>query len=221
MAIADRRAYLRDIVNLLLAPWPNNRTVNLVCHGHSVPAGYFATPVVDTFNAYPALLHRELKQRFPYAVINVIVTAIGGEGSPAGAERFGADVLCHRPDVATIDYGLNDRRAGLAAAERAWRRMIEASLAQGVKVLLLTPTWDNSAVLDPAGESWRDLARHAEQIRRLAAEYAVGLADSYAAFEAYTAAGGDATDLLSWSNHPNRRGHELATRELMRWFAIL
>lgn len=221
MALADPRVYLRDIVALLLAQWPNNRAVNIVCHGHSVPAGYFATPLVDTFNAYPALLHRELKHRFPCAVINVIVTAIGGEGSSAGADRFGADVLCHRPDVATIDYGLNDRRPGLAAAEAAWRRMIEASLAQGVKVLLLTPTWDNSGVLDSGSESWRDLARHAGQIRRLAAEYSVGLADSYAAFEAYVAAGGEVTDLLSWSNHPNRRGHELVARELLRWFAIV
>ena len=221
MTIADPRAYLRDIVTLLLAQWPNNRTVNIVCHGHSVPAGYFATPMVDTFNAYPALLHRELKHRFPYAVINVIVTAIGGEGSPKGADRFAADALCHRPDVVTIDYGLNDRRAGLAWAETAWRSMIEASLAVGAKVLLLTPTWDNSSVLDPAGDAWRDLPRHAEQIRRLAGEYQVGLADSFAAFERHVAAAGDVTDLLSWSNHPNRRGHELPARELLRWFAIL
>ena len=221
MAIADQRAYLREVVNLVLAQWPGNRTVNIVCHGHSVPAGYFATPMVDTFNAYPALLHQDLKRRFPFAVINVIVTAIGGEGSPQGADRFEADVLCHRPVVVTIDYGLNDRAAGLTEAETAWRRMIEASLARQAKVLLLTPTWDNSGLLDSAGEAWRDLGHHAEQIRHLAAEYEVGLADSFAAFESYVAAGGDPTDLLSWSNHPNRQGHELVARELLRWFAIL
>ncbi len=221
MAIADRRTYLREIVNLLLAQWPGNRTVNIVCHGHSVPAGYFATPMVDTFNAYPALLHRDLKHRFPFAVINVIVTAIGGEGSPQGADRFDADVLCHRPDVVTIDYGLNDRGVGLIEAEVAWRRMIEASLTRQARVLLLTPTWDNSGVVDSAGKAWCDLARHADQIRRLAAEYEVGLVDSFAAFESYVAAGGDPTDLLSWSNHPNRQGHELVARELLRWFAIL
>jgi len=221
MTIAERRTYLREVVNLLRAQWPDNRTVNIVCHGHSVPAGYFATPMVDTFNAYPALLHRDLKHRFPFAVVNVIVTAIGGEGSPRGADRFEAEALCHRPDVVMIDYGLNDRRAGLAEAEVAWRSMIEASLARQATVLLLTPTWDNTAVVEGAGEAWRDLARHAEQIRRLAAEYEVGLADSFAAFEAYVAAGGDVTDLLSWSNHPNRHGHELVARELLRWFAIL
>ena len=49
----------------------------------------------------------------------------------------------------------------------------------------------------------------------------MGLVDSFAAFESYVAAGGDPTDLLSWSNHPNRQGHELVARELLRWFAIL
>ena len=29
---------------------------------------------------------------------------------------------------------------------------------------------------------------------------------------------GDLTDLLSWSNHPNRRGHELVAGLLLRWF---
>ena len=220
MAIAERRTYLREVVNLMLAQWPNNRTVNVVCHGHSVPAGYFATPMVDTFNAYPALLHRDLKHRFPFAVINVIVTAIGGENSLQGADRFEAEVLCCRPDVVTIDYGLNDRGVGLTGAETAWRSMIEECLRRQAKVLLLTPTWDNTGVVDPSGEAWRDLGRHADQIRRLAAEYEVGLADSFAAFESYVAAGGDLTDLLSWSNHPNHRGHELVARELRRWFAI-
>ena len=74
------RPYLADIVTELHKQWPDNRALQVVCHGHSVPAGYFATPVVDTFNAYPHLLHRGLKERFPFAVVNVIVTAIGADG---------------------------------------------------------------------------------------------------------------------------------------------
>src|SRR6516165_4059690 len=67
---ADSKAYLNSLIVLLNAKWPNNRTINIVCHGHSVPAGYFKTPVVDSFNAYPHLLHKGLKERFPYAVLN-------------------------------------------------------------------------------------------------------------------------------------------------------
>lgn len=81
MSIADRSSYLSDVCKALRTHWPANRTVNIVFHGHSVPAGYFATPMVDSMNAYPHLLHAGLKQRFPFAVLNVIVTAIGGEHS--------------------------------------------------------------------------------------------------------------------------------------------
>ena len=68
--------------------WPDNRTVTVVCHGHSVPAGYFATPIVDSVNAYPHVLFTKLKKRYPNAVVNVIVTAIGGENAVSGAARF-------------------------------------------------------------------------------------------------------------------------------------
>ncbi|MEL7483055.1 MAG: SGNH/GDSL hydrolase family protein, partial [Planctomycetota bacterium] len=43
---ADPATYLQDIVELLEAEWPNNRTVRVVFHGHSVPAGYFQTPEI-------------------------------------------------------------------------------------------------------------------------------------------------------------------------------
>ena len=108
--------YLAPLLDEMAIKWPNNRIVNIVCHGHSVPAGYFATPYVNTFSAYPHLLHRMVKERFPFSVSNVIVTAIGGETSVKGAERFRKDVLIHKPDLLTIDYGLNDRVVGFEEA---------------------------------------------------------------------------------------------------------
>ncbi len=219
MPIPDRTTYLAEVVTMLKVQWPENRTVNIVCHGHSVPAGYFATPLVDTFHAYPHLLHLRLKARFPYAVINVIVTAIGGENSTSGAARF-ADVLAHRPDVVTIDYGLNDRRIGLEQVRQNWGAMIQAALAAGSRVMLLTPTPDITQRQDADPAARQELRDHAAQIRELAAEYGVGLADSFAACQRYLADGGDLSDLLSWSNHPNAAGHALVARELLRWFPM-
>ena len=214
-APADAGSYLLDVVAQLQKQWPSNRTVNVVCDGHSVPAGYFKTPKVETFNAYPFLLHRGLKERFPYAVINVIVTAIGGETSDHGAERFARDVLSLQPDVVTIDYALNDRGIGLARAEAAWRSMITNALAHDIKVILLTPTPDLAAHWDDPQDP---LNLHAAQIRRLAAEYGIGLVDSLAAFQQAVHAGTPIKDLMAQGNHPNRRGHELVATELLRWF---
>ena len=218
MEIAYKETYLIDVIREMQKAWPGNRTVNIVCHGHSVPSGYFATPTVNSLEAYPHLLFVGLKKRFAFSVINVIVTAIGGENSEQGAARFESDVLCHKPDVVTIDYALNDRDLGLPRAEAAWRKMIDASLARGVKVILLTPTHDVLS-LRTGEQKWAiELPKHAEQVRRLAAEYHIGLADSDAAFRRYIANGGELIDLLSHINHPNRSGHELVTRELLRWF---
>jgi hypothetical protein len=93
------------LLSCLESKWPDNSVINLVYHGHSVPAGYFDTPNVRTFDAYPHLFHLELKSRFPHAVINTIVTAIGGEISPRGVKRTD-EVLAHRPDLVIIDSRL-------------------------------------------------------------------------------------------------------------------
>ena len=214
-AVAAPQRYLAPVTTLLNQKWPKNRAVNIVCHGHSVPAGYFKTPRVDSFNAYPHLLHLGLKQRYPFAVINVIVTAIGGEASESGAARFERDVLSLRPDVVTIDYALNDRRLGLEKARIAWSKMIAAAKARGIKVILLTPTPDQNAKLDNPADP---LNQHAEQIRGLAAQYQVGLADSLAAFKAALKNGPKLEALMSQVNHPNRKGHDLVAVELLKWF---
>jgi len=56
-------SYLSEIKESMQRKWPNNRAINIVCHGHSVPAGYFKTPVADTFNADPHLPHEALKDK--------------------------------------------------------------------------------------------------------------------------------------------------------------
>jgi acyl-CoA thioesterase I len=213
--VADRQTFLKELSDQLKIDWPKNRTINIVCHGHSVPAGYTHTPEVDSMSAYPHLLRAALAKKFPHAVINVIVTAIGGENAESGAARFERDVLKFHPDLITIDYSLNDRPMGLERAKKAWVSMIEKAQAAGVKVILLTPTPDTR-------KNWTDpqdpLARHAAQVRELAAKYRVGLVDSTSVFQEQVEKGTKIDDLMAHVNHPNRQGHELVAKELMKWF---
>ncbi|HEY0865879.1 MAG TPA: SGNH/GDSL hydrolase family protein [Fimbriimonas sp.] len=215
MAMAEPGTYLAPIVEELVKEWPANRTVNIVCHGHSVPAGYFATPAVDSLNAYPHLVHAGLTKRFPHAVINVIVTAIGGENSLAGAKRFAADVLPHRPDVVLIDYGLNDRPVPLAESRKAWTSMVRSARASGARVLLLTPTPDLGASMADPNDP---LSLQAAQVREIALAEGVGLVDPYSEFQGMVSRGISLAPFMSQSNHPNRRGHDIVARLVLSWF---
>ncbi len=217
MSKANPLTYLKPVIDELEKQWPGNRTVNVVCHGHSVPSGYATTPVVRTLDAYPHLLQETLANRFPFAVTNVIVSAIGGEGSPDGAARFEAEALNHRPDVVSIDYALNDRRRS-GRAEIAWRAMIEAALAKEVKVILLTPNYDTSYYERGHSDDWDELVRLTGMVRTLADEYAVGLCDTFALYEAAVHEDDDLVNLLSHINHPSRAGHEMIAAELAKFF---
>ena len=213
--LAAPATYLADIKAELQKTWPNNRTINLVFHGHSVPAGYFKTPTVNTLGAYPYLLLKQLKEQYPTAVINIINTSIGGENAVKGEKRFAAEVLTHRPDVLFIDYALNDIRQGLEASKIAWVKMIKAAQAAAVKVILLTPSPNQR--FDILKEN-HDLSQHAEQVRNLAATFSTGLVDSYALFQQQVKKGKDLADFMSQGNHPNENGHALIAEGLMGYF---
>ncbi len=213
--VADRQTYLNEFKKEMQVKWPKNRTLNIVFHGHSVPSGYFHGGVVNTMQAYPHLVFHGIKTQYPYTVLNVLTTSIGGEQAEQGEKRFADEVLTHRPDVLFIDYALNDRSIGLERAEKAWRKMVEAALAKGIKVILLTPTPDlKENILDEK----TPLAGHAAMIRRLAAEYHVGLVDSYQLFKEKAAKGEDLKAYMSQNNHPNSAGHSCVAGEIMAWF---
>ena len=212
--VADKTTYLSDIKQELQKTWPENRTINLVFHGHSVPSGYFDTPNVRTLQSYPYLTLQTVKEYYPYSVVNCITTAIGGENSEQGCARFTSEVLIHRPDVVFIDYALNDRGMGLERARKAWETMIQEALKQHVKVVLMTPTPDlTEDILNPE----MPLEKHARQIRELAAKYQTGLVDSYAAFKQLKLNGEDLNMYMSQFNHPNEKGHRIVCDMIAQW----
>jgi len=211
----QQSTYLQTVKQELKKEWPNNRTINLVFHGHSVPTGYFRTPLIKTFDSYPFLLLRSIKDQYPTASVNAIRTSIGGENSEQGAKRFVKEVLCHRPDVLFIDYALNDRSIGLERSRKAMEQMIKQALKKQIKVILLTPSPDiQTNILDENNP----LEQLSKQIRQLAEQYQVGLVDVYAKFKAIAQQGGELKDYMAQSNHPNEKGHQVIANEIMNYF---
>lgn len=212
---ALQAAPLADLDALLQKKWPENRTINVVFHGHSVPSGYFAAPEVRPFESYPHLFHRDLKKRYPNAVINVITTSIGGENSIQGAARFERDVFKHKPDLIFIDYALNDRSGNANEVEAAWLSMVTTAKTAGVPVFLCTPTGDTREDLaDPANR----LRVLADMIRQLATRENVLLADLSAAWVEELKKGTPQAELHSTANHPNGKGHRLAADAILAAF---
>lgn len=215
IAQANVDDYLNDIKIELKKEWPKNRTINLVFHGHSVPAGYFKTPVVNTFESYPFLFFKELKALYPNAVVNVIITAKGGENSVNGEKRFKSDVLTHKPDVLFIDYALNDRMIGIEKSKTAMKRMIKAAMKRKIKIILLTPTPHQDYNLLDTTNAYEPFAK---EIRGLAKEYNLGLVDSYNTFKEKLKEGHKVVEYMSQVNHPNKAGNQLIADEILKWF---
>ena len=156
-----------------------------------------------------------MKGIYPYAVVNIIITAIGGEASERGSARLESDVLIHKPDLLLIDYGLNDRGIGQEKAYMAWNKMIKMAVERKIKVILLTPSPDQRIDYDnPSNE----LKKHADQICRLAKENQVGLVDSYHAFDSLYHDKEKLSLYMSQVNHPNELGNELISNEIIKWF---
>lgn len=199
----------------LAKPWPGNRTINLVFHGHSVPAGYQKTPDVRTFEAYPHLFTVALKKAFPNAVVNTIVTAIGGEDCVAGAARFDRDVLSHKPDLIFIDYALNDRRLPLPKVEEAWESMIASAEKHRIPLILITPTGDSTADMKKEDDPLR---KRRDLICKLAVKHHLPLADVSTAWITKVEFGTPQDQLLSQPNHPNLAGNQLAADTIFACF---
>ena len=215
LRLPDKSTYLSDIKKELKTVFPKNRTINLVFHGHSVPSGYWSGSKVHTLESYPNLLLGKLKSIYPYAVINVILTSIGGEWAEKGEKRFVSDVLPYKPDVLFIDYALNDMGIGLERSKIAWSKMIEESLKNNIKVILVTPSPDQRQdITDPNNK----LALHASQIRELAIKYQVGLADPFAEFQKIQKEQGNVKGVMSHVNHPNEKGHDIIAEQIFQWF---
>lgn len=215
--IANKKDYLENLTSELQKIWPDNRSITVVCHGHSIPCGYMAGNVTRPFDAYPHLFHAKLAERFPYSVVNVIVTAVGGENSLSGMQRFEKEVLNHVPDLVTIDYGRNDMFLEAGRMRKAWMHMTEEALDSGCKVLLITPAPDCGIIYYEKKKRKLEDEEMAQIIREVAEHYSVGLADVHETFAGLFRQGHERCEYAVSANHLNRCGHEQIAQGLMEW----
>lgn len=171
----------------------------------------------------------------------VVNAGVGGNTTADARARFERDVLAHKPDLAIIQFGLNDAavdvwknppatqpRVSAEEYEKNLRYFVNTLKTRGAEIILMTPNasqWTEKTKQmygkppyqpdDPDGFNVL-VSRYAEIVRQVARAEKVPLIDVYAAFQAYGKEPGQSIgDLLLDAEHPNSKGHQLVAELLL------
>ncbi len=217
----------------------NAPSVTIAFLGDSVTQGCFELylkedgnieTVFDKNSSYPVYLGQLLSVLYPTVPVNLINGGVSGGNAAHGLSRLEQDVLCHRPDLTVVCFGLNDCHAGdekipryVNALDGIFTRLQE----EGSEIIFMTPNMmctrlscllKNDKELEFAEkictlQNNGTLTRYLNAAKELCQKKNIPVCDVYAKWQTMHAAGVDVTTLLSnYMNHP--------TREMNRLFAI-
>jgi len=221
-----------------------NTPILIACLGDSVTHGCFdlnikgpgqVDTVYDPMSGYAAKLESRLRALYPAAAASVLNAGISGDGAPNGLKRLERDVLCHKPDLVTVNFGLNDAGSpnveeGIAKYAAAMGEIFDRVLASGAECILVTPNrmcaYVDYAVTDEVARSIAEsctrtqnegiLTRYVEAAKAEAAKRNIPVADAYKRWQALEKAGVDTTQMLSnHINHPTKDAHNIFVEALM------
>jgi lysophospholipase L1-like esterase len=191
--------------------------------------------------AYPYFLHLYLATRFPERNITMLNGGVSGDTAGGGVSRYDWDIAGQKPDCAMLMFGMNDvgrdhyapgeadearlqkRAACLASYRGNMNQLITRLKADGVRVILMTPTpFDDTAQLpaDNLPGCNTGLAACADIVRELAREHDCALVNLHGPMTAMNLAGQKSDPAFTLSGpdrvHPESPGHLVATGLILR-----
>lgn len=151
----------------------------VVAIGDSITAGggYLRATDAALAELYPAL-------KFP----KIINAGVSGQKAEQLIARFQKDVIDRKPAAVTISIGINDVWHRMKAPHdenilKAYKenvaKMVDMAQANGIMVILLTPTLIQE---NPDGEANQRLVQYVDAMKAVALEKKCGLADLHALF---------------------------------------
>ncbi len=199
-----------SIVKQTLEDLKNGCEVTIVCFGDSITAGY------GVRKGFPYFWREMLQQKYPEARIKLINSGIAGDTIADGMARLDWAVLSYRPDLVTVNFGINDAVMGIGLYEfkSNLKNIVQDILyGPGSEVLLLssqpleTPTYDELVV--PYYKTIADVANEME----------IGFVDVYEAWKKRIKDGIPLSKLiLPGLDHPDEAGYKIIAEELMNFF---
>jgi lysophospholipase L1-like esterase len=180
-----------------MAQTPQPMLITLVHMGDSITYGQYVDPELR----WTGLAYRRLDAHYRHTGVHILALnrGISGETTRQGLERFPQDVQQHRPDVMTLQFGLNDcncwltdrglPRVSSQAYEANLQEMIARARTFGARHIILAnnhPTLRHRPQL--SGETFEDAnARYSEIARRTALRTGVTFCDIRDGFRAFSA----------------------------------
>lgn len=189
--------------------------------------------VFDKEHAYHRYIDRILTMLYPNVPLNIINAGISGGNAQAGLERLERDVLCHKPDLTVVCFGLNDCIGGpnkLEIYKESLRNIFTALQENGSEVIFMTANMVNTGVSCHlsddrlrvlAGDSLKRqqegiLKAYFEAAKEVASACNVKVCDVHAKWEMLHRNGVDVTELLANKiNHPTREMNWMFAYELV------
>jgi lysophospholipase L1-like esterase len=200
----------RCTVVITVAASPRLSVTNLLAFGDSITAGEISNGIavtpIDPSEAYPAVLARLLKQRYPGQSMTVVNDGKSGETAAQGADRLPRDQAAYHPDLLLLLEGINDLHgsvgpAGIPPAIAALNTMMVDARSRGVRVIVGTLLPANPGALLPGTVAL--IAPFNAQLVPVAAADGAVIVDLYSAFLA------DMTDWIGPDGlHPTPAGYQ-------------
>lgn len=187
--------------------------------------GWYET-VFDSEKGYPQKFISILRTVYSRVPFNIINAGLSGADTIMGVKHLERDVLCHRPDLTIVCFGLNDCTKGLPFLEEYKKNL--STIFQELKnnssdIIFMTPNRMCTYVHSDIAEQLIETAKFTASLqndglldtfvsaaKEVANQYDVKICDSYGIWNGLENSGSDTTLLLSNSlNHPIRDMHWL------------
>ena len=181
--------------------------------------------VYEGKKGYAEKLSQIFSVLYPNVPVGIINAGVSGCGAPNGLERLERDVLCHKPDLVVVCFGLNDCGNGkekIGVYLDALKGIFQSCREAGAEVLFMTPNMMNTRVIEGTEERFYAYAHVTAEIQNggrmdtymdaakaLAKSMGVKVADCYAKWKELAKTQDTTALLANYINHPNREMHQL------------
>lgn len=183
--------------------------------------------VCDAKNVYHNRVKEILAYLYPDAPINIINAGISGDNATEALKRIERDILCYKPDLTVVCFGLNDSYFGMDNLENYCNSLIsifDQIKNTGSEIIFMTPNMMNttiSAGISPAfatGNAEGTMRiqnegifdRFLDEAKAICEAKGISVCDCYGKWKLLSESGVNVTELLSNKiNHPTREMHWL------------